>query len=820
MSERRRLTVLVCDLMNSTDRHAQRDPEGWWEAVADYHRAAAQSVERYGGRVAQYRGDCVMAYFGWPEAHDNDAERAVRASLAILEATSMLNDHPATLPTLCPRVGLDSGAVAVEASAGRDADLFGEPPAIAARVAAAAAPGMVLATAETHRLVAGLFEVEDRGAQVLEGFQRPVELYQVIRPSGVRGRFQAAAAAGGLTRFVGREDELRSLTSRWESALEGDGQVALIIGEAGIGKSRLVHRFREQIANRPHTWVEAGAGAFSQNTPFYPITEILRQFIGHQASLRSALTDETPDQQLRHLESALRSAELEPAEAIPVLVPLLNLPLPPDYRPLELSPEEQRRRLLATLVEWVLGFDRARPLVIAIEDLHWADPSTLELIQILVEQGAMSSLLLLYTARPEFRAQWPSRAHHTQITLNRLSVHDARTIIDEVTAQKLLPEQTVAAVVERSGGVPLFVEELTQVVLERGADNATHDIPATLHDSLMARLDRLGPAKDVAQVAAVIGRKFSYELLRAMHPIAERDLQRALDGLAAAELVYTRGIVPRADYSFKHALIQDAAYNSLLSARRKQLHERAGQGFESVFAEQIDEHMGELAHHYRLSDNLNKAIEYLGRAGQQALQRSAHAEAIGSLTAAIDLLQKLPDSPERIRGELPLQLALGQAFIVQKGWAAREVEQAFARARDLCERLGDPPELFSALFGLFAMYYLRDEQRMAYQLAKRLLRRAQGTNDPALLIFAHLALGDSSHQRGELLLALEHLEMGISLYNRERHRALTLRLIGLDPGVNCLSYAAYTLWHLGYPEQALERVTEAIARDGTGAGAR
>ena len=535
--ERRHLTVLFSDLVGSTEIASHLDPEEWREIVAGYHRAAAQAVERFDGHVAQYLGDGVMAFFGYPDAHDNDAERAARAGLAILEAISKLNEHP-TRPKLSARIGIDSGAVVVGTGAGKDTDVFGDTPNIAARVQAAAGPGTVVITDAVHRLISGLFVVEDRGAQALKGVERPVQLYRVIQPSGVRGRFEAAAATRGLTPFIGREDELRLLMNRWERALDGEGQVALIIGEAGIGKSRLVQRFHKRIAGTPHTWVEAAAGAFFQNTPFYAVAEMLREFLAWRS-------DESVEEQLTRLEPSLELAGLKPAEALPLIAPLLNLPVRRDP-PLSLSPEQQRRRLLATLVDWVLGAARVQPIVIAIEDLHWADPSTLELLQLLVEQGATARLLLLYTARPEFRAPWPQRVHHTQITLNRLSSRNVRTMVGEVAAQKALSEEAVATVVERTSGVPLFVEELTRAVLESGDARLTgHEIPVTLHDSLMARLDRLGSAKEVIQVGAVIGSEFSYELLHAVHPFAEEELQGALRKLADAELIYACGIRPK-----------------------------------------------------------------------------------------------------------------------------------------------------------------------------------------------------------------------------------------------------------------------------------
>jgi class 3 adenylate cyclase len=610
--ERRHLTVLFCDLVGSTEIAAQLDPEEWRVIVGDYHRAVGQAVERFGGYVAQYLGDGVMAYFGWPEAHDNDAERAARAGLAILDAIAKLNEQ-SERRKLSARVGIDSGAVVVGASAGKEADVFGDAPNIAARVQAVAAPGTVLITDAVHRLVSGLFVVENRGAQALKGIEGSTQLYRVIQPSGVRGRLQAVAASRGLTPFVGREDELRSLMNRWERVLDGEGQVALIIGEAGIGKSRLVQRFHEQIKDTPHTWVEATAGALFQNSPFYPVAEMLREFVAWRG-------DESAEERLAQLASRLKSAGVKPAETIPLIAPLLNLQLPAKYPPSSLSPEQQRRRLLATLVEWVLGAARVQPFVIVIEDLHWADPSTLELIQLLVEQGARSRLLLLYTARPEFHAEWPLRAHHTHITLDRLSARNVRTMVEEVAAGKALSDVTIATVVERTGGVPLFVEEMTRAVLESvDARLTAHQIPVTLHDSLMARLDRLGPAKEVAQVGTVIGDTFSYELLNAVYPIAEENLQSALHIVADAELIYVRGIPPDATYQFKHALIRDTAYEALLKSRRRELHQRIAHKLEERFPDIAMAAPELLAHHCTEAGLIAQAVPYWRRAGRRAM---------------------------------------------------------------------------------------------------------------------------------------------------------------------------------------------------------
>jgi class 3 adenylate cyclase/predicted ATPase len=800
LGERRHLTVLFCDLVGSTEIASHLDPEAWREIVGEYHRAAAQAIERFGGHVAQYLGDGVMAYFGWPEAHDNDAERAARAGLAILEAITKLNEHRAR-PKLAARVGIDSGTVVVGAGAGKDSDVFGDTPNIAARVQAAAEPDTVMITDATQRLVSGLFIVEDCGTQRLKGLERPITLYRVDRPSGARGRFEATAAAGALTPFVGREEELRSLQSRWERALEGEGQMALIIGEAGIGKSRLLQRFHEQIAGTPHTWIESGAGTFFQNTPFYSVIEMLRQFLGNG----------TAQDQLAQLASRLTVTGLKPAEAIPLIAPLLNLPLPAEYPPFALSPEQQRRRLLATLVEWVLGSARAQPLVIATEDLHWADPSTQELIQLLVEQGATARLLLLHTARPEFRPSWTMRAHHMQITLNRLSARDVRTMVGEVAAQKALSAKTVAAVVERTGGVPLFVEELTRAVLESGNAKLTgREIPATLHDSLLARLDRLGAAKEVVQVGAVLGSDFSYELLHAVHPMAEADLQRALRSLTDAELLYVRGIAPEATYQFKHALIRDAAYEALLKSRSKELHLRVAHAIDENFPIIKEAHPEVLARHWAEAGNNDKAVKYFQLAGARAVERGALVEAERNYIRALELLSELPENAERDRYELELQLAVGPALIVLKGWAVPQVERAYTRARELCERLGDSPELFPALFGMWAMYLVRGELRTSYELAEQLLRLAQSAHDPALHLLAQTALGHTSYWMGKFLPARKHLETAFSNYDPECHRTLALNYLGIDTGVYCLCGATLTLCQLGHPDQALKLGNKAI----------
>jgi predicted ATPase len=438
--------------------------------------------------------------------------------------------------------------------------------------------------------------------------------------------------------------------------------VVTIVGEAGIGKSRLVQHFHEQIAGTPHTWLATDAGAFYQNTPFYPISEMLRQL----------LSDAPLEDQIVQLATLLTAVGLKPAEAVPLIAPLLNLPLPLEYPPSPLSPELQRRRLLTTLVEWVLGSARAQPLVIATEDMHWADPSTLELIELLIEQGATARLLLLYTARPEFRAPWPMRAHHTQITLNRLTARHVRTMVREVAAQKALSDATIATVVERTSGVPLFVEEFTRAVLESGeAKLMGREIPATLHDSLMARLDRLGPPKEVIQIGAVLGGDFSYELLRSVHPMAEMDLQRALRTLTDAELLYVRGIAPEATYQFKHALIRDAAYEALLKSRRRELHLFVARTIDKKFPTLKEAHPEVLARHWMEAGEADSAITEWQRAGERAVERRAYREAEQHYREAIAALRTLPESIDRDSRELKIAGGVRRSTAMDAGLGRR-----------------------------------------------------------------------------------------------------------------------------------------------------
>jgi class 3 adenylate cyclase/predicted ATPase len=801
--ERRHLTVLFCDLVGSTGIAAHLDPEDWREMVGSYHGAAKAAVDRFDGYLAQSFGDGLLVYFGYPQAHEDDPHRAVLAGLAILEAVAGLNRRFANQqrPRLAARLGIHVGSVVVGESSGKGANVFGDVPNVASRVQTAAAPDSLVITAAVHQLVSGMFVVEDQGEQPLKGVEHPVRLYRVLEPSGVRDRLAAAAAARGLTPFIGREEELRLILHRWDQVRENEGQVILVAGEAGIGKSRLVQRFHEQIVGTPHTWVDCAAAALHQNTPFYAIADMLQQSFRWRG-------EQSADERIAGLEASLELAGVKLNEALPLIAPLLNLPIPAKYPPLAIAPEQQRKRLLATIIAWAVGTARRQPLVIAVEDLHWADPSTLEALQLLAEQGATAPLLVICTARPEFHASWPLRAHHTQLTLNRLGKRDVREMVGRIAAGGKLAPGTVEALVERSGGVPLFAEELTRTVLESGAtEPALRQIPATLHDSLMERLDRLGGAREIAQVASVIGHEFSWELLKAVVPIEDQRLEAELKKLSNAELLSVQGIPPEASYRFRHALIQDAAYQSLLRSKRQQYDRQIAQVLEERFPEVVEAQPQLLAHHYTEADLKEQAIPHWQTAGQKAVQRSANAEAVSHFSKALELLNTMPESHERFQQELAFQLAVGTPLIATKGFGSPEVGTVYARARQLCEQAGEAPQLFPVLWGLWVFYTARAEHTEARKLAEQCLRLAETTRDPDLLVEAHHALGVTLTAQAEFATGTEHLEHVIAHHDPSRQSDFPY---GQDPKVVCLSQAAWTLWIHGNPGRALKLNDEAI----------
>jgi class 3 adenylate cyclase/tetratricopeptide (TPR) repeat protein len=816
--ERRHLTVLICELTNSTTTAAQSDPEDWWENVTDYRSAVVHSIEHYGGHVGTYRGDCMMAYFGWPAAHDNDAERAARAGLAILDVIPKLNERSGTgfslsFPMrLSARVGIDSGTVVVGAGAGNDAEVFGDVPNIAARVQSAAEPDTVLITAAAHRLISGLFIVENVRPRDLKAVPAPIELFRIVRPTGVRGRIRTAR---GLTPFVGREEELRLLLSRWERTREGEGQMVLVVGEAGIGKSRLVAEFHKRIRDTPHIWMESAGEQLFENTPFHAIIEMLSQWLEPRPSEagrspeRSRRVNESAgssfeDDCADRLERALDSVGIKVDEAAPLVADLLQLQVGARYQGVMFTPEEKRRRLLAVLTGWILGAVRMQPMVMVVEDLHWLDPSSLELQQLLAEQGAIAPLMLLYTARPEFRQPWPLRSHHTQITLNRLSTRDAQKMIEQVASRHVLARETLDAVTERTSGVPLFVEELTRAVLEGGdARPGARTIPETLHDSLMARLDRLGAAKEVAQLAAVIGPEFSYELLQLIAEIPEDELRTALTKLTDAELIYARGFPPEATYQFKHALIRDTAYDALLKSRRRELHRLVADTIDKRFAA-LREQAEVLAHHWTEAGETELAITQWSKAGKAAEARNAFSEARESYQLALSQLSLLPESPERDARELQLVQSLFSMLFVTRGVAAPETVAAVERAAMLAEKCGNLGQLIGSIHERGTQAFYAGELGRAGALADQELELARREGSSTMLAHVHLLQLFVRYYRGDLAGVEKHFAAGLQFFNDPVFRPR-------GASIAVFAHAAYCAWLAGRVNVARDRITSAAA---------
>ena len=659
---------MFCDLVGSTGLAARLDAEDWRNLVNAYLDQASAAVTGLGGHVLKRLGDGLMALFGYPHAQENDAERAVRAALAIQRALADLNARNAGTgaPELQARIGLESGPVVVDATG----EVFGEAPNVAARVQAAAEPGSILITATVQRQTAGLFVAEDRGAHELKGVSAPVTLYRIVRASG-GGRRGGARA---LTPLIGREEELDLIARRWERARKGEGQLALIVGEPGLGKSRLIEEFRLRLGETPHTWVEWSASQLLQNTPLHPVAEWGRLRFG---------ADSPAEQRLADLENTLRLVGLDPGEYAPLIAPLVDIALA-EERAAKFAPEELRRRQLAAMTAWFLAGARSQAVVLAFEDLHWADPTSLDLLRALAERGAQAPLLIVATTRPEFRPQWSLRSHHSVISLAPLDHAQVARMIGELASRLALSREVVEGVSERTGGVPLFIEEVTRLLLERGVEGGAQAIPPTLQQSLAARLDRLGEAREIAQIGAVLGRGFRLcaAARRGLSPrsigrpkgrptrdglwtaaagLSEARLQRsalqsALDRLAEADILFVEGAAAQANYRFKHALIQDAAYDSLLRSRRQALHRRAAE----ILRDQPERAAAEpeaIAHHFTQAGLDDLAIEWWGKAGDQALRRSAFQEAIAHLGKAIELADKAATPSHRARDAAASQSA-------------------------------------------------------------------------------------------------------------------------------------------------------------------
>ena len=819
-AERRQLTVLFCDLVGSTALSAQLDPEDLRAVVRAYQDTCAKVIARFEGHIAQYLGDGLLVYFGYPLAHEDDAQRAVRAGLGMLEALGPLNTCLAQERgvQVAVRLGIHTGLVVVgEVGSGtRQEQLaLGETPNLAARLQGIGAPNTLVISAATFQLLGGFFACQPLGTPLLKGLAQPLAVYRVLYESMARSRLEAAESTG-LTPLVGREQEVGLLLERWAQVKDGLGQVVLLSGEAGIGKSRLVQVLTDQVASEPQAWLTpCQCSPYHHNSALYPLIELLER-----VTLRFE-REESPQHKLNKLEGFLVQYGLPLAETVPLLAALLSLPLTETYTPLTVSSEQQKQQTLHVLLTVLVRIAAQQPVLFVMEDLHWVDPTTLELLSLLVDQGPTARILALLTFRPDFSPPWTGRAHLTQMTLPRLPRRQAAEMTDQVAHGKALPPEVVEQIVAKTDGVPLFVEELTKMVLESGLLQE-HDeryaltgplhplaIPATLHDSLMARLDRLGAVKSLAQLGATLGREFAYALLRAVAPWDEDTMQRGLHQLVAAEFLYQRGVPPQATYTFKHALIQDVAYQSLLRSTRQQHHQRIAQTLEAQFPATVATQPELVAQHYTVAGCAEQAIPFWQRAGHHASDRSANLEAISHVTTGIELLTTLPETPARTQQALTLHIALGAALQRAKGHAAPEVEHVYTQARALCQQIGETPELVQVLFGLWRFYVVRSQLHKARELGDTLLRLAHQAHDPALAVAAHYARGFTWFNLGVFPAARFHLEAGIARYTPDQHHAPVFR-IGQDLGVACQGNAARTLWVLGYPEQALARLHEAL----------
>jgi class 3 adenylate cyclase/predicted ATPase len=806
-AERRPITVMFCDLVGSTELAAALDVEDWRNLVNIYLDEASKAVTRLGGHVLKRLGDGLMAVFGYPRAQENDAERAVRAALGVQQALGEVNvrNKAVGAPQLAVRVGLESGPVVVDDTG----DVFGEAPNIAARVQAAAEPGTVLVTSAVQQQVAGLFIVEDKGAYELKGALAPMNLHRILRISGGRRRRQTQL----LTPFIGREKDLGVLARCSERSLAGDGQFVLVVGEPGIGKSRLVEEFRGQLADRRHSWVEWSSSQLLQNTPLYPILGWGR--------VRFGGPEVAPERRLAELESLLADVQLDAGKLAPLLAPMVGIPVPPDRMP-SLSPEEIRRGQLTAMVQWATAGARNQPLVLVLEDLQWFDPTSIDLVQALSDSGARAPILILATARPEFRPPWGLRPHHHVISLSPLDEAQVQRMIAELASRRTLSTDVMRRVSERAGGVPLFVEEVTQLVLERGERRAGQVIPPNLRQSLAARLDRLGSAREVAQIGAVLGRSFSYAFLRdvASHEeppsqgLDEASLQSALARLADSGLLFVNGIPPEVNYSFKHALIQDAAYDSLLRSRRQALHKRAAR---ALIAAQSEPEA--IAHHFTAAGAKSLAIEWWGNAGGDALRRSAFKEAMAHLGKAIALADEAEreapgheaKDPALSERRLSLHTDYGHAAMWLKGFAADEMSAAYARAGQFAGPTDEAAPRFVAYYAECLTSFMRGEHRQAHAEAEAFLREAEAEGRPTEAGVGRRVLGFVSLLLGDLGAARKALERALSDYVHERDRE-TLFRFGNDTQVSATNFLALTEWHLGELERARQLSKESNRR--------
>ena len=825
-SERRHLTVMFCDVVGSTAISRELDPEDLQLVLREYQAVCEAMIRRFDGHVAQFLGDGILVYFGYPQAHEDDPHRAVRAALAIVEALSGLNERIQTgrIPRIQVRIGIHTGIVVIGEMGGahRRAEqlALGETPNLAARIQGLAEPNTVLISEATHRLVAGYFECRTREAQSVKGFAQPVAVLQVLHETTARSRLEVVGKSS-WTPLVGREQEMSFVLARWERAKEGFGEVVVVSGEGGIGKSRLVQAIVQRAADEGQAWLTPlQCSPYHRGTALYPMIDFLNRVVLQFEKNDSVLT------KWSRLEGLALQYGLPPAETAALFASLLAIPIPDEQPALNLTPERQKQKILQLLETILIERSSRQPLLFLVEDLQWVDPTTLELLTHLLDQVPTRRILALYTCRPDFDVPWQGRTHVTQLNLSRLSRREIADMVPRLTHGKTLPPEVLEHILTKTDGVPLFVEELTKMILESQflAEEAGHyrldgplpslAIPATLQDSLMARLDRLSSVKEVAQLAAVLGREFTYELLLAVAELDPAVLRREIEQLVEAELLYLRGTPPSSTYIFKHALIQEAAYQSLLKSKRQQYHLRVAEVLRQRFQEIAATQPEVLAHHCTEAGMWTEAIVQWQRAGEQAIQRSAHLEAIAHHSRGLELLAGLPDNPERQKLEIALHIGLGPSLTAIKGYGSEQVERTYARARQLADRLGESSQLFRALYGLWRLNMLRAQHEAARAQGRQLLELARGEQSVSFPVAAHRALGSTLFYLGDLAGSCEHIRWVLAATSAPSagSNALIQDVYDVvDPRVTCRCYHAWNLWLLGQTAAARLEFDTALA---------
>jgi class 3 adenylate cyclase/predicted ATPase len=817
-AERRQLTVMFCDLVGSTKLSSRLDPEDLREVIGTYHRAVAEIVRGFEGFVAKYMGDGVLAYFGYPAAHEDDAERAVRAGLGVIDAVGRLDVKAIKLQA---RVGLATGLSVVgdligEGSAQEQA-VVGETPNLAARLQALAGPNSLVIAENTRRQIGAFFDLDDLGPQPLAGFTEPQRAWRVVRESTVVSRFEALRGTA-LTPFVGREEEIELLLRRWQRAIAGEGQVVLLNGEAGIGKSRLVGALHDRLAEQAHTRLRYFCSPYHEDSALHPFIAQLQHAAGF-------VREDAAETRLDKLEALLAPGSPS-LEDLALFAGLLSLPAEPRYPPLGLSPQRKKDKTFEALLRQLAALAQRQPVLFVCEDLHWVDPSSRELLDRTIERAASLPVLLVLTHRLEFVPPWSGLPQVTTMTLSRFDRRAGAALFERIAGDATLASDVAAEIVDRADGVPLFVEELTKAVIEAGgagegvektlagALSSSLAVPSALHTPLMARLDRLGPiAKEIAQVGAVIGRDFSYELLAAAAQRTETELRDAVIRLVDAGLVFQRGVLPEATFLFKHALVQDTAYSMLLRGPRQALLARIARAIEGRFPAVADTQPEILAHHFTGARLPEKGVVYWCRAGQQSAAKSALVEAITQLRRGLRLIADLPDTRERKQQELDIQVTLAGALMGTKGYAHPEVAEVFGRARSLAMETDAAGTIlhFSVLYGLWVADLLRGKPKAALKQAKECLCLAQSQTGSGPLLLGHRLMGTALIALGDYPAALAHLEQAVALYAPEDHQPLAFRF-GTDIGICALCVWPWALWHGGYPDQASKAAHAALER--------